>query len=413
MGLRLPSLQAALAYLTIIFATLFLYVIGVITYRLVFSPLARFPGPRLAAATRLYETYFQMVKGGTFTWHIESLHEIYGPIVRITPWELHIKDPNFYDTLYAGPGKHRNKDPWFSYISYPKSIFSTQAHETHRPRRRVLGQFFKKAAASDIQPIIQASIASLCKHLSEANATKKPMELHAAFYSFTSDVISEYALGHKYGLRYLERPELSDEWKLRLTSMFGFCRHIRHLPILPFFARLAPRMVGTVVPPYRYVYEMEEDIKGRVKALLDDHTIDSKIDPEKTALPSKTQKAVYPSILADPSVPSSEKELSRLQDDAIFLMMAATDAPAQVLAITLFHILNNPAVYARLKEELFSALDNAREVPTFEQLENIPYLNAVVREGLRLSSVVTTRLPRSAPDEVLQFQEWQIPPGGG
>lgn len=37
--------------------------------------------------------------------------------------------------------------------------------------------------------------------------------------------------------------------------------------------------------------------------------------------------------------------------------------------------------------------------------------NAVVREGLRLSSVVTTRLPRSAPDEVLQFQEWEIPPG--
>lgn len=36
---------------------------------------------------------------------------------------------------------------------------------------------------------------------------------------------------------------------------------------------------------------------------------------------------------------------------------------------------------------------------------------AVIREGIRLASVVTTRLPRSAPDEVLQYKEWDIPAG--
>jgi len=32
-----------------------------------------------------------------------------GPIVRINPWELHIDDLDYFDELYAGSGKKREK----------------------------------------------------------------------------------------------------------------------------------------------------------------------------------------------------------------------------------------------------------------------------------------------------------------
>lgn len=35
----------------------------------------------------------------------------------------------------------------------------------------------------------------------------------------------------------------------------------------------------------------------------------------------------------------------------------------------------------------------------------------VIREGLRLSHGVTTRLPRVAPMESLRYKNWVIPPG--
>jgi hypothetical protein len=41
----------------------------------------------------------------------DRLHEIYGPIVRINPDELHIYDPEFYDTIYRAGSAISDKFP--------------------------------------------------------------------------------------------------------------------------------------------------------------------------------------------------------------------------------------------------------------------------------------------------------------
>jgi hypothetical protein len=57
--------------------------IGKIVYRLYFSPLARFPGPKLAAATSLYEFYYDFFKKATFCYEIERMHQVYGELSHI------------------------------------------------------------------------------------------------------------------------------------------------------------------------------------------------------------------------------------------------------------------------------------------------------------------------------------------
>jgi hypothetical protein len=47
-------------------------------YRLYFHPLAHIPGPKLAALTFLYQTYFSLVNGSRFYALIGKLHKIYG-----------------------------------------------------------------------------------------------------------------------------------------------------------------------------------------------------------------------------------------------------------------------------------------------------------------------------------------------
>jgi hypothetical protein len=56
------------------------YVIGLAIYRLWLSPIAKFPGPKLAALTKWYEFYYEVVRNGQFTFHIQDLHKIYGTV---------------------------------------------------------------------------------------------------------------------------------------------------------------------------------------------------------------------------------------------------------------------------------------------------------------------------------------------
>ena len=47
-------------------------------YRLYLSPIAHFPGRKLAALTFWYEFYFDVIKRGSYVWEIQKMHETYG-----------------------------------------------------------------------------------------------------------------------------------------------------------------------------------------------------------------------------------------------------------------------------------------------------------------------------------------------
>ena len=85
-------------------------------------------------------------------------------------------------------------------------------------------------------------------------------------------------------------------------------------------------------------------------------------------------------------------------------------------AIT-FQLLANPGKLRKLKDELAAALPDPTTVPTSTELERLPYLSAVIQEGLRLHNPGTSRLLRISPDAALVYRdrstekEWSIPAG--
>ena len=48
--------------------------------RLILHPLAKIPGPKLAAITHLYEFYHDAIRPGKFTFLIDDLHPTYGEL---------------------------------------------------------------------------------------------------------------------------------------------------------------------------------------------------------------------------------------------------------------------------------------------------------------------------------------------
>lgn len=48
-----------------------------------FHPLSRFPGPKLAGMTFLYEFWYEGIRWGKYTWEIERMHAKYGASLHV------------------------------------------------------------------------------------------------------------------------------------------------------------------------------------------------------------------------------------------------------------------------------------------------------------------------------------------
>jgi hypothetical protein len=57
-----------------------IWLLGLIVYRLYLSPIAKFPGPKIAALTHWYECYYDVFTpgGGMYMWEVEKMHKKYG-----------------------------------------------------------------------------------------------------------------------------------------------------------------------------------------------------------------------------------------------------------------------------------------------------------------------------------------------
>jgi hypothetical protein len=65
-----------------VIALLCVYGIVLAVYRLYFSPLAGFPGPKIAAATWWYGFYYDVWVRGQYLYKIEEMHKKYGKYPR-------------------------------------------------------------------------------------------------------------------------------------------------------------------------------------------------------------------------------------------------------------------------------------------------------------------------------------------
>lgn len=64
--------------ITTVLLAVLLYNFVITVYRLYLSPISKFRGPKFAAATFAYEAYYNILKGGKYTFKIKELHERYG-----------------------------------------------------------------------------------------------------------------------------------------------------------------------------------------------------------------------------------------------------------------------------------------------------------------------------------------------
>jgi cytochrome P450 len=119
-----------------------------------------------------------------------------------------------------------------------------------------------------------------------------------------------------------------------------------------------------------------------------------------TGITDETQ-TIFHGLLQS-NLPESEKESMRLAEEASVLLSAGTDTTANTLAAITYHLLANPHILQKLRTEIRDTIPEGY-LPSFSTVENLPYLSAVIQEGLRLHPAISTRQERVAPNEDLFY----------
>jgi benzoate 4-monooxygenase len=86
-----------------------------------------------------------------------------------------------------------------------------------------------------------------------------------------------------------------------------------------------------------------------------------------------------------------------LTAEALTQLIAGSDTTSNTSCALLYHCLTHPEVVRKLQEELDAALPDGDAVPTFAAVKDLPYLDAVIKEAMRIHSTSSLGLPRVIP----------------
>lgn len=135
---------------------------------------------------------------------------------------------------------------------------------------------------------------------------------------------------------------------------------------------------------------------------------------------TKETPTVINAVFDHPSLPPSEKTVSRIFDETVTVIGAGTETLGNTLSILTFYVISNPPVYQTMKAELKKAAAEHNVSPDSlldcHIVESLPYLQAVMKESLRYSSSVVGRLPRRNPTASMTYttptgKTYVLPPG--
>ncbi|KAF2113058.1 putative benzoate 4-monooxygenase cytochrome P450 [Lophiotrema nucula] len=375
--------------------------------RLWFHPLAKVPGPWYAAISSFYEFWWDCPQAGRYWVKIEEMHKNYGPIVRINPWEVHINDPAFMDTLFSN--SRMQKDSFFyGGFGIDTAAFSTVSADLHRVRRGAMANFFSKASITKLEPRVLSRVKQLCGRLQKCRDEGKPADLSNAYRCLATDVTTDYAVPNTRN--FLDDPEFKKGFNGTIRDASAIINWNRHIPFLFPLVRSMPRSLVAHFDKDGKTTELidyEQDLYKMARAVVDN---------EK----SKETPTILNAIFEAPNLPTSEKTFKRVMDETQTVIGAGTETTGNTLAVMTYHLLTNPPALQKLKAELTQAAETAGIAPfgilTCKIVEPLPYLQATLKEALRMAIGVCGRLPRVNPDATMTYnapnrQSYTIPSG--
>jgi cytochrome P450 len=365
------------------------------------TPLRDIPGPFLARFTRLW--YLRTVWSGN-AHHINiALHrdyakdgQFYAPIVRLGPGMYSITRP---DKAVYGIGAKMPKSTWYNTWKHPdlvvSSLFPERDMKRHAEARRIFQSMYSMSSLLHFEPLVEATQAVFHQRLTEMSKEGKVVDMHHWLQSYAFDVIGNITYSRRFGFL--------DEGK----DVRGMMASLGQ-------GTLYSSLVGVYAWAHRRLFYALQKIPNNgasaITSLMDFVTEwmaekeSERAADEKAGRRYQPQEGV-PRDFTNLSMDAAQDPEKKMTPAHVFAMsmsnvVAGSDTTAISLSSILWHLTSNPYRLSTLRAELDQAIRDGKMTPdriSFKESQTLPYLQACIKEALRMCAATGLPLWRVVP----------------
>jgi cytochrome P450 len=315
---------------------------------------------------------------------VASIHAKYGDIVRIAPNELSFAKSQAWDDIFGYRPGHQEfpRNPvWWSRPPGQPSSFITASDVDHARMRKVMSHAFSDRALKEMEPILQKYAQLMVQRLRETTAGAGGGEKGAVvnivdWYRFIMfDIVGDLLFNESFDC-------LSNgQFHWWIQGVFNAFKINAFLGCVRFFPGLE-----TVL--FKCIPQAMKDLQKRhYQAVVD-----------------KTQRRMQdgparPDIMGFILRNNDEKGMTipEIESSMNVLSVGGSHNTASTLSGITNYLIKNPACLQRLTTEVRVAYRTSQDI-TLANLAELPYLNAVINEGLRMAPPFPAGLPRCVPE---------------
>ncbi|KAJ4330082.1 hypothetical protein N0V87_010313 [Didymella glomerata] len=353
-----------------IVASFVAYAVYTIIYNVYFHPLAKFPGPPLAVTTIYWKAYVEC------------------DVIRVGPNELHFANPKAYHDIYNNKSRWDKEARLYKSFGEDRSSFGFLTYAEAKVRKDVLNRSFSQSAIDGAESLVTEQTKALCAAFKRQSQASKSADLYYAFRCLSMDIICTFCFGKP--IHAVDAPDFAAPIVVAMDASLPVFIRFKYSEVYKtMIMHCPPRLSRILSPATAGLVDLQQLLRQQINDLTD--------DPEKLEqLPHNLtiyHRLMDPEAFRDKTVPSP----GSLYEEGQALMFGGADTVGNTLMVGTHHLLQRPAVLQTLKTELLTAWPTLTKEPKLRDLECLPYLDAVIKESLRMSSGVVSGLLRVVP----------------
>ncbi|PVI05322.1 benzoate 4-monooxygenase cytochrome-like protein P450 [Periconia macrospinosa] len=343
--------------------------IVVVTYRLTYHPLAKYPGPFFGRITNLYGAWHSFK--GDLHLCMHAAHVKYGDVVRFMPNKVLHNTNTGSRTIYQSAKVKKSND--YLVIIPTKGAYSVHTSidkGMHARKQKVLMQGLKQESLNAFEPTMLHHVSKFCNIMlqDEGRSAKEwtsPKDVSHYCDYLALDIMGSFGFGQDF--RMLDQ----GEYRFLATAISASNFRTGIYISTPYLSKFKLERLF-----YPRGYRMRQEFLNLTRRLA----------LERAKLGKDGKKGdLFSHLIGVKDDAGREFPEHELWSEAKFLIVAGSDTSSTVLTSLFFYLARNKRCYEIVEREVRTAFSDPSQIHFSAVKESCPYLQACVKEAMRIS----------------------------